>query len=30
MAGTNIKTSKKHHKISFGMAGIYVVLTAWR
>lgn len=29
MAGTNYKIKKKQHKVSFGMAGVYVVLTAW-
>ena len=29
MAGIKYKMKKKHDKISFGMAGIYVILTAW-
>lgn len=29
MAGTTIKTNRKRRRISLGMAGIYVVLSAW-
>lgn len=29
MAGTTFKTNRKRRRISLGMAGIYVVLSAW-